>query len=268
MIQALFNRLGKKSKILPQLFAMFPKYDVFIEPFAGTGIVGLNSGAKYVFLNDLDANISVTWHLLQDPEKLHGLVEYIENVPYSDLIFEHFKKMQPANKTEQVARFLILSNWGYMGSCDTLRFGVHDSKTQLLRKIKSTFKLAVGEGINWACKDFRQFIKSISLSTVSDKDTAFIYCDPPYLGTHQDTYDTPTFKEQDLRDLVQVCIDKGCKFAISEFENEVILYLQKQHGLFLHQISEVQNLKNRRVEILLTNYEINTVTVKQETLFL
>lgn len=256
MIQPLFNRIGKKAKILPALMSHFPKYDIFIEPFAGTGIVGLNSGADFVFLNDLDAHISETWHLIQDQQKRDALIDYIEDVPYSDLVFQDFKTMKPANEIEKIARFLILSNWGYMGGTKTLRFGAEKSKSQTLKKLKQTFKSLCMDNIQWHCKDFRDFIASIAMRG-KDRDRTFIYCDPPYLDTHQDTYDTPTFKAQDLTDLVEICIAKGCKFAVSEFENDTILMLAEKHSLHINVVKEVQNLKNRRTEILLTNYKVS-----------
>jgi DNA adenine methylase len=48
----------------------------------------------------------------------------------------------------------------------------------------------------------------------------------------------------------------GCKFAISEFDNEFILQQAKERNLNVHIIGERQNLKNRRTEILITNYQV------------
>jgi hypothetical protein len=47
--------------------------------------------------------------------------------------------------------------------------------------------------------------------------------------------------------------------AISEFDNPKILEMSK--GLNVYQIGERKNLKNRRSEILITNYEIEAVSL-------
>ena len=62
----------------------------------------------------------------------------------------------------------------------------------------------------------------------------------------------------DLFDTLQAT---GCKFAMSEFDNEFILNQAKERGLNVIIIGERKNLKNRRTEILITNYE------KQKGLF-
>jgi hypothetical protein len=47
----------------------------------------------------------------------------------------------------------------------------------------------------------------------------------------------------------------GIKYAMSEFDHPFILEQAKERGLNVHIIGERQNLKNRRTEILVTNYK-------------
>ena len=49
------------------------------------------------------------------------------------------------------------------------------------------------------------------------------------------------------------------KFAISEYNNPFILDLAKQNNLNIHYIKELQALKARKIEILITNYETNNL---------
>jgi len=58
-------------------------------------------------------------------------------------------------------------------------------------------------------------------------------------------------------DLFDVLIEKGYKFAMSEFNHPFILEQAKQRNLNVIIIGERQNLKNRRTEILVTNYKNN-----------
>ena len=54
---------------------------------------------------------------------------------------------------------------------------------------------------------------------------------------------------------------KKCKWAMSEFDNEFVLNEAKKRNLNVIVIGERHNLKNKRTEILITNYE------KQKGLF-
>lgn len=90
-------------------------------------------------------------------------------------------------------------------------------------------------------------------------EATFFYCDPPYLGTANNY--SNSFTEKDSIDLFDTLQATGCKFAMSEFDNEFILNQAKERGLNVIIIGERKNLKNRRIEILITNYE------KQKGLF-
>ena len=92
------------------------------------------------------------------------------------------------------------------------------------------------------------------------KEKTFIYADPPYLYTDNNYYNS--FTEQDSIDLYDSLQKTGCKWAMSEFDNEFILTQAKKRGLNIIYIGERKNINNRRTEILITNY-----TNIQPTLF-
>ena len=89
----------------------------------------------------------------------------------------------------------------------------------------------------------------------NDEEQTFIYSDPPYLETG-DNYSN-SFKESDSSDLFDSLQKTGCKFAYSEFDHPFIIQQAKERNLNVHIIGERQNLKNRRIEILVTNYKLN-----------
>ena len=91
--------------------------------------------------------------------------------------------------------------------------------------------------------------------TKGEKEQTFIYSDPPYLQTTNNYKNG--FTKADSLELFETLEKTGCKFAYSEFNNPFILDQAKKRGLNVHIIGERQNLKNRRTEILLTNYENN-----------
>ena len=56
-------------------------------------------------------------------------------------------------------------------------------------------------------------------------------------------------------DLFEMLDNTGCKFAISEFDNDFVMNQAKERKLNVIYIGERTNLKNKRTEILITNYE-------------
>jgi DNA adenine methylase len=126
----------------------------------------------------------------------------------------------------------------------------------MLKLINATVKRLANGKIKWHSCDFEKFLSSVAITkrkNDTDLKKSFIYCDPPYLNT-DNNYDTPAWKVADLERLILACQSKGCKFAISEFDSPDVLALQEKYNLQINIIGEVNNLKNRRTEILLTNY--------------
>ena len=64
-------------------------------------------------------------------------------------------------------------------------------------------------------------------------------------------------KVNDFVDLLNVCINSGCKFAISEFNNPVVIDLAKEKGLEIIEITKRKTIRNINTEILIVNYEVN-----------
>ena len=56
---------------------------------------------------------------------------------------------------------------------------------------------------------------------------------------------------------MDICINSGIRFAMSEFENPKVLELAKERNLNIIPICERQSIKNRNTEILITNYKTN-----------
>ena len=108
---------------------------------------------------------------------------------------------------------------------------------------------------SFANMDFRDFLKNIAFiqDGRNDEDKAFIYADPPYLETSNNYKNG--FSELDSNDLFDSIGDIGCKYAMSEFNHPFILEQAKQRNLNVITIGERQNIKNRRTEILVTNYK-------------
>lgn len=256
----LLRRVGNKSRIAKDIIKYFPHHTLYIEPFFGAGGLFFNKPlAKYNYLNDLDGDIFNLFHVLQYNKD--EFYDFVESVPYDKTTFKWFMKLEPANDIEKAVKFIVLSNWSYLGNMDCLVFVMQNNKKITLQNIKHAYNYLIKNkdaNIQFNNADFRVFLNEFAFRHKDyDREKSFIYCDPPYLKT-TDTY-SDSFKEQDFRDLVQTCIDSGIKFAISEFDNEIVKNIALENNLNIILICERRTLKSRNIEILITNYETNNV---------
>lgn len=247
----ILRRLGNKSAIAKDIQKYFPAHDIYIEPFFGAGGMFFNKPkAKYNFLNDIDSDVYNCFNVLMRHKE--ELREYIENIPYHQDFWNECKTRVPDNDIEKAVYFLVLSNFGYMGMPETLHLTMVNNKSTLLSNLQATYEILSKNENRFTNCDFREVIKKISFKTENDKANTLIYCDPPYLNT-SDNY-SHSFTEVDSNDLFDTLQNSGCKWAMSEFDNPFILEQAKQRKLNVHIIGERQNMKNRRKEILITNY--------------
>lgn len=247
----MLRRLGNKKKLVPKLISMFPECRTFIDMFMGTGAVSfaMIDRCKYIFANDIDNEIFNLYQVLRLQKD--DLIEQLQIMPIHNELFQHWKHNQEVEPVMRAVRFLFLSNFGYMGKQDTMLFAVpNNDKKILFKNIENIFKNI--QHVKFMNFDFRKVINKISFRQISDKLKAFLYCDPPYLETGNN-YNS-SWTEQDTADLFNICVESGLRFAISEFDNPVILDMAARYDLQVSIVDERRTMKNRNTEILITNY--------------
>ena len=189
-------------------------------------------------------------------------VKQLEVLPYHSDLLAHWKKNEEQDCIKKALRFIFLSNFVIPFTQDINRKVFCSTKELVLENTDNTLKFIKETNVRFFNEDFRLFINRIMLRGAErplQDEATFFYCDPPDLGTANNY--SNSFTEQDSIDLFDCLQATGCKFAMSEFDNEFILNQAKERGLNVIVIGERKNLKNRRTEILITNYE------QQPTLF-
>lgn len=254
----ILRRLGNKSSIAKDIIKHFPQHKIYVEPFFGSGGMFFNKPkAKHNILNDLDNDVFNLFEIMKYTPEL--LLDKLEKTPYSDAVFNDWKTNLETDNLWKAVRFIYLSNFGFLGKPNNLKIDSRTHKKQALINYEKTILFLKDCSCVFTNSDFRRAIKQISLSENNTQEKTFIYCDPPYLGT-DDNY-SHSFKESDSLDLFDTLQATGCKFAMSEFDNDYILSQAKKRCLNVVYIGERRNLKKSRTEILITNYE------KQKSLF-
>lgn len=253
----ILRRLGNKSAIAHKIIPYFPPHKIFVDVFFGAGGMFFNKPkAKYNIVNDLDSDVFNLFMVVMDHKE--ELEKAFYQMPIHSDLLNYWKKNQETDPIKKALRFLFLSNFTLYGKQDTITYRAENDQQILLERLDETSKLLFG--VQFMNFDFRKAIK-VATSQLTDKEDIFVYCDSPYLST-VDTYsDSEVWSEADSLDLFNALQATGCNFAMSEFDHPFILQQAKERNLNVHIIGERQNLKNRRTEILVTNYR------KEATLF-
>jgi DNA adenine methylase len=253
------RRLGNKKKIAKKIQAHFPRHRIFVETFFGAGGMFFEKPkAEFNIVNDIDSDVCNLFQVVINQKE--ELKAAFNMMPIHKDLLEYWKLNQESDSLKKALRFLLLSNFTFLGKMDTLSFTAVDKPKKLFNdNIELTFKML--EGVKFNNCDFRRFLKSISFpkkdfgKPSKQKDDVFIYNDSPYLGT-VNTYSVKnTWSEEDCFDLFEENERIKCKYAISEFDHPFVLQQAKERNLNVIEIGERQNLKNRRTEILVTNYK-------------
>lgn len=251
-------RLGNKQRIAMDIQKYFPQHKIYVEPFFGAGGMFFNKPkVKHNIVNDLDADVFNLYQVVLNQKE--DLMELYKVTPYHSDLSKHWAKHKEYEPLKKAMRFLFLSNFVLNGRGYNLSYGAAACGRRTTEDFKilldKTFDLI--SGVQFMNVDFRKFFNNFQIRETEEQH--FIYCDPPYLGTG-DNY-SHSFTEQDSSDLFNLLIQSKCKFALSEFDHPFIIEQAQRNGLNTIIIGERQNLKNRRTEILITNYE------QQPTLF-
>jgi len=252
------TRLGNKRRMKKDLAKYFPKHKMRIELFFGAGgSFFYLPEPKYAIVNDLDDDVTNLYLTIQN--SLEQLRREIEIVPISESLIKYWKKNRETEPIKKAVRFLFLSNFTYMGKGDTLRASLDNSKDSILDNLTATFNKL--QNVKIMSRDFREVIPAISFTKgLNDKNHCFVYLDPIYLGTEH-YYRVPKWKEIDTTDCLDLMLTCGIKSAMSEFDHPYVVAEALKRGLKIIYLRERSNIKNRRTEILITNYSIDQVSL-------
>lgn len=245
------TRLGNKRKLAKQLHANFLPHRMRIELFFGAGgSYFYLPTPKFSILNDADSDVTNLYLVMLDQKE--ELKKQLELLPVSESLIKYYLKNEETDPVRKAVRFLLLSNFTYMGKGDTIRLGIGHCKRNLIDRIEPTFQMLKNAKITNV--DFREVLGKISFNDkVTPKRDCLCYLDPVYLGTEH-TYKVNKWTVNDTEDCFKIMDTSGINSAMSEFATEPVLDFASDYKMNVIYLEERRNLKNRRQEILITNY--------------
>lgn len=265
---------GIKTKLVGWIkkYAELSSEGRWIEPFAGSGVVGFNIRPRRAVFADINPHVINFYNAIKSGHitalKAKAFLEQ-EGLLLSQKGEKHYYEVRDRfNEKGNPFDFLFLSRACFNGVIRfnkkgryNVPFGHKPERfsqayvTKITNQIKYVESAVKHYDWSFICSDFRVVIKNCN-----DKD--FLYCDPPYAGRHTDYFNSWSDKEeQELFDLLS---STPAKFILStwhsnkyrhnvmlEKHSSQFLILTKEH--FYH-VGAIEDNRNAMLEAIVLNY--------------
>lgn len=241
LIRSPLHYNGNKASIVREILDIVDNNWInFVEPFGGTGIVGLNSNAKNLVINDLNLDlISIIKYLKSfEDDELKKLLVTIKKYKLSTDLIENYsiKRISDGtkgykninkdgyqllkkrfSKDKNISDLFLLINYSFNRMIrfnQENEFNVPVGKSDFsARQLKYLidYKTALNnKNTKLYSEDYRKIVKKFNFSNT------FFYFDPPYLnGNAQYNANWTEEDEINLYNFIDEKVESGMTFALS-----------------------------------------------------
>jgi len=278
-----FKIQGIKSKLIPLIRSSVSMNNdiVWIEPFMGSAVVGLNVARHNAIFADLNPHIINFYNKLKNRTITSAIVrDYL--VEQGGILAqkgdEHYYFIRERfNEKHEPLDFLFLNRSCFNGM---VRFNKSNNYnvpyghkperfakayiTKIVNQVKHFEEKLRFNSWTFLCQSFE---KTIAMAD----ESAFIYCDPPYIGRHVDYFDS--WNEEQEQQLKSCLMSTNANFMLSTWDNNQYrsnpyisaiwgeyTKITQEHYYF---IGAKETNRNSMMEALLTNYSIPAAAPKK-----
>ncbi len=273
-----FGWYGGKFSHLEWLLPLLPECHHYCEPFAGSAAVLLNREPSPVeTYNDIDGEVCNFFRVLRAEKD--RLIESLALTPFSREEFSIACEVNPElDPLERARRFYVRArqvrtglaqkaSLGRWANCkNTSRAGMSGVISRWLGGVDLLPEIA--ERLIRVQIENRPALEVIRL--YDSKETLF-YCDPPYV--HETRGDAKAYiaemTDQEHIKLAEVLDSIEGKAAISNYDCKLMsrLYSEPRWHKFKLEPKTIHSTKDKREEVLWTNYDPSKVCAKNKRLF-
>ena len=220
---------GSKYNCLQEIITALPPGRRLIEPFAGSGVVFMNTQYSSYILAESNSDLVDIYTTLQ--QKGEEFIDYCQRYFHPEAntkeryyeLRNNFNSLKQSNQKSAV--FLYLNRHGYNGLCRYNSKGIYNVPFGLYTKPyfprqEMTLFHAKSKNVQFLHHDFR---KTFALAQPGD----IIYCDPPYVPFSENTkplpYTQKKFSELDqieLAELAKTTAERGIPVIISNHDTQ------------------------------------------------
>lgn len=244
MIKSPLKWAGGKSKLLDIIYTTGYKYSNeysrFVDVFAGSGVVALNSSIDKLWINDVNQDLIRLFLSIQnDKEQLFKKLQYLFSGEFNNSedylrLRDEFNEKK-SNNTRLAALFVYLNKYGFNGLCRYNRAGLYNVPFGRPTRNPSSISIENFQSLSERMKNAE--ITNFSFEKVLSKcgKGDLVYCDPPYSPIKQKTnftsYSGNEFGSDKQKLLVKEVVDavnRGSVVIISNHKTKETLDLYKE----------------------------------------
>ena len=264
---------GIKTKLVPWISTVVPNEfsGRWIEPFSGTGVVGLNLAPKTALLADKNPHVINFYRAINDdalgPDDVRFYLEF-EGEKLLSIGENHYYYIRDRFNAEgQPLDFLFINRAGFNGMIrfnKKGRFNIPFCRkpnrfaqayvTRIVNQVRWVQQTLRTKQFEFVCQDFETTIAQAKKGDI-------VYCDPPYIDRHVDYYGS--WGDAEERRLKTALSDSQATFVLSTWHHNEYRsngYIESLWGgnrivtreHFYHVGGREEN-RNPMVEALVTN---------------
>lgn len=176
MLNPPIARMGGKSKLRKRIIELIPEHTTYIEPFFGAGWVYFGKElSKVEVINDIDRELVNMFQMTK-----HHAPEIERIMEYDFHSRDLFTLMKDSNvkvmtEIQRAARYLLLARMSYANKMGNYGYS------------PSSKPRSIHRDLSWISMRLKNtYVENLPYQTLLkkyDREDAFIFSDPPYLGT-------------------------------------------------------------------------------------
>jgi DNA adenine methylase len=220
---------GIKTKLVPLILANveIPDKGRWIEPFMGSGVVGLNARPARALFADVNPYLIAFYNALKSkkvtPVSARTFLEKEGQILQEKGGDHYYAVRERFNEKGNPLDFLFLSRSCFNGMirfnrkgginvpfCKKAQLFSKAYITKIVNQIARFYELLQFVDWSFVCQDFQKVIEN-----ASEED--FIYCDPPYIGRHVDYFNS--WQLEDEERLCHCLAETQAKFILSTWHS-------------------------------------------------
>lgn len=248
---------GGKQTMLKHLLVMIPEHRIYCEPFFGGGALFFaKPKAEVEVINDVNGEVVNFFKVLKT--KFPALQKEIQATLHSRELYKKAMKIYNNPKghsdVDRAWALWTATNQGFAGMIGSWGFGTTNSKEKSLANKRENFINVYEERLKTVQVENNDALKVIA--RCNEKD-AFIYCDPPYIGSDQGHYSGYT--EAQYKTLLDALAKLKGKFLLSSYPSKILSQYIKKYKWKTKSVEKfvaVTKLTDKKkTEMLVYNYD-------------
>jgi len=248
--------------MLKYLLGMIPEHRLYCEPFFGGGALFFaKPKAEVEVINDVNGEVVNFFKVLKT--KFSALQREIQATLHSRELYREALEVynDPGSYTDVKRAWALwtATNQGFAGMIGSWGFGKTNSKEKAVAAKREAFIEAYEERLRTVQVENNDALKVID--RCNEKD-AFIYCDPPYIGSDQGHY--CGYTEEQYEKLLQALSKVKAKFLLSSYPSKILSKYVRRYGWKTKKVEKyvaVTKLTDKRkTEVLVYNYDLSKIT--------